>query len=146
MVDSYTGTDNVSSVVPMLLVADLERSVRYYSNGLGFTVVHTWLPDGKLRWCWMALGGAALMLQQLTTAGRDEAGMNPTLGVGSSLYFQCQDAVAIYRQVVAHGIQATEPQVGNGNWETFLVDPDGYKINFTSPASYPEETLLSQIA
>ncbi len=138
---------NVQSVAPMLLVTDMERSVNFYGNGLGFTVVNTWMPDGKLRWCWMELGSAALMLQQLRPVDRDRMGMNPKLGAGASLYFQCQDAVQLYRQFAIRGIHATEePIVGNGNWEVFLVDPDGYHINFTSPASEPEETRLSQIS
>ena len=137
---------NVNSVVPMLLVTEMERSVNWYVNGLGFTIVNTWMPDGKLRWCWMELGGAALMLQQLRPQDRDQMGMNPFWGAGAALYFQCQDAVSLYRQFSARGIEATEePAVGNGNWEVFLLDPDGYRINFVSATSYSEETRLSQV-
>ena len=32
-------------------------------NGLGFTMKHKWVVDEKLRWRWLELGGAALMLQ-----------------------------------------------------------------------------------
>src|SRR5450759_5029659 len=96
---------NVTSVAPMLLVTNMEKSVAYYVNGLGFTIINTWMPDGNLRWCWMELGAAALMLQQLRPSDRDQMGMNPTMGAGAALYFQCQDAVVIYRQAIAQGLE-----------------------------------------
>jgi lactoylglutathione lyase len=72
---------NVKEVVPLLNVSSIERSVRYYVDGLGFTMKHKWVVDGKLRWCWLALGGAALMLQR----PRKE----DNVGAGIVLYFTC---------------------------------------------------------
>ncbi len=54
---------NVKQVVPFFRIADMDRSIRFYMHGLGFTVKHKWVVDEKLRWCWLELGGAALMLQ-----------------------------------------------------------------------------------
>ena len=62
-----------------------------------------------------------------------------------SLCFQCQDAIAIYREVQGRGIQVSEPQVGNSMWEISLGDPDGYRINFASATDVPEDTKLSDI-
>jgi lactoylglutathione lyase len=124
------------------MVASMNRSLAFYIDGLGFAIQHRWVPDGRLRWCWMSLGGAALMLQEAN-------GASPAAGVpgnGVSLYFQCSDALAIYRDAAARGIHALrEPQVGNFAWEVFFADPDGYNINFSSRTDLPEETLLSQI-
>ena len=129
--------DNVTAVVPLLMVTSIERSLAFYVDGLGLTIRNRWVPDGRLRWCLMSLGGAALMLQE-TTEGIP--------GSGASLYFQCSDALAVYREAVARGISALrQPQVGNYAWEVFFADPDGYKINFCSPTDLPEETLLSEI-
>jgi lactoylglutathione lyase len=136
---------NVRQVVPFLGVADMQRSVQFYADGLGFTIKLRWEPDGQLRWCWMVLGGAAVMLQQFANnplhGGRPEG----TLGQGMSLYFICEDAVSLYRDFRAHGIDASEPQVGNGMWVTGVVDPDGYRLFFESDTDTPEETLLSQL-
>lgn len=114
----------------------MERSVSYYVNGLGFTIRHKWEPGGKLRWCWLALDGAALMLQEVP---------NRQVGDGMSLYFICDDAVAIYRELRGRGIEASEPQVGNHMWVTALTDPDGYRLHFESLTDVPEETKLSQV-
>jgi lactoylglutathione lyase len=137
--------ENVKGVVPFLRVAQMERSLRYYVEGLGFTIENTWEVDGKLRWCWLVLGGAALMLQEYPREGHCSSAPIGKMGEGVSLYFNCADAIAIYREVTACGIEATEPQVGNSMWETFLSDPDGYRVNFTSPTEVPEEVKLSEI-
>ena len=137
-------SDNVTSVTALLMVTSMERSLAFYVDGLGFTIQNRWIPDGKLRWCWMSLGGAALMLQEAGESTRQKMTAAGKLGNGSALYFQCKDAVAIYRQTKERGIAGREPQVGNFNWEVFLHDPDGYSINFCSPTDLPEETLLSE--
>ena len=49
---------NDTEVVPFLRVSDVERSVRYYIDGLGFTMKNKWAVAGELRWCWLARGGA----------------------------------------------------------------------------------------
>ena len=136
--------DNVTGVAALLMVTSMERSLAFYVDGLGFTIHNRWIPDGKLRWCWMSLGGAALMLQEAVESTRQKMTAAGKLGNGSALYFQCKDAVAIYRQAKERGIAGREPQVGNFNWEVFLHDPDGYSINFCSPTDLPEETLLSE--
>jgi hypothetical protein len=66
------------------------------------------------------------------------------LGVGVSICFICEDALAIYREVTARGIQASRPFVGNGMWVTSLTDPDGYRIDFESYTDTPEETVFSE--
>ena len=129
---------NIKEVVPFLNVSSMERSVRYYVDGLGFTMRHKWVVGGELRWCWLALGGAALMLQGPRKEGQ--------AGEGMVLYFICEDALAIYREVRARGIEASEPQVGNRMWVTGLSDPDGYRLFFESPTDTPEETKLSEVS
>ncbi len=136
---------NVKSVVPFLHVADMDRSLRYYlDDGLGFTMKNKWVVDGKIRWCWLTLGGASLMLQQFPTEGHDSWVPKGKVGDGISLCFQCEDAIAIYREVTSRGITASEPQVGNSMWDTCLDDPDGYRLHFESSTDVPEETRLSE--
>jgi len=130
---------NVKQVVPFLHVSSMERSIRYYIDGLGFTMRNKWVVDGKVRWCWLELGGAALMLQEFHKAPPGKA------GEGVSLCFQAEDALAIYHDVKARGIEASEPQVGNALWVTCLSDPDGYRLSFSSPTDTPEETKLSEV-
>lgn len=66
-------------------------------------------------------------------------------GEGVSLNFVCQDAVAFYYEVRSRGIQASEPQVSNGMWDTGLTDPDGFRLFFGSLTGTPEGTRLSEV-
>ena len=142
-VETKTET-NVQQAVPFFAVSDMERSLRYYIDGLGFTMTHKWTPEGgRIRWCWLQLGGAALMLQEFLKEGHDSWIPEAKVGVGVSIYFQCKDALAIYREVCSRGIEAQKPFVGNRMWVTELIDPDGYKLFFESPTDVPEETVLS---
>jgi len=146
MIAETAPTHNVTAVVPLLMITSMERSLAFYIDGLGFTIQNRWIPDGRLRWCWMSLECAALMLQEAIESTRQKMAAAGTLGNGVALYFQCTDALAIYREAASRGIYALrKPQVGNLAWEVFFADPDGYKINFSSPTDFPEETLLSEV-
>jgi len=145
MTDSAAPHHNVKQAVPFFCVADMERSLRYYVDGLGFTMTNKWVVNGEIRWCWLQLGGAALMLQNCAKKMLNEMPPGGKLGQGVSIWFQCEDAISIYRDVKSRGIQASEPQVGNGLWDMMLSDPDGYRLHFESPTDVPEETKLSEV-
>jgi lactoylglutathione lyase len=140
-----TGNDNVKEVVPFLCVSSMERSLRYYLDGLGFQMKNKWVVDGKVRWCRLAMGGARLMLQEFAKEGHDSWVPEGKVGDGVSLWFVCEDALAMYDELRSRGIEASEPQVGNGMWVTTLSDPDGYRIHFESTTDTPEDTKLSEV-
>lgn len=131
---------NVKQAVPFFGILNMEKSLRFYVDGLGFTMTHKWDDEGTIRWCWLRLGDAALMLQEF----RKEWVPEGRLGLGVSICFICEDALAIYREVTSRGIQAARPFVGNGMWVTSLTDPDGYRIDFESTTDVPEETVFSE--
>jgi lactoylglutathione lyase len=135
----------IKQVVPFFAVTHMEQSVRYYIDGLGFCMKNKWVVDGKLRWCRLELGGAAIMLQQFRTEGHDSWKPSCKLGEGVSLNFTCDNAIAFYNEVKSRGIEAPEPQVGNSMWVISLKDPDGYRLFFASTTDVPEDTKLSEI-
>ncbi|MCU0503796.1 MAG: VOC family protein [Anaerolineae bacterium] len=139
---------NVKQAVPFFAVSNIEASAHYYVDGLGFEMTRQWIDpeigEGKLRWCWLQRGGAALMLQEFPTAGHDSWTPEGKVGEGVSIYFICDDALAIYRELTARGIPAAKPFVGNGMWVTSLSDPDGYRLAFESATDAPEETEYSE--
>ena len=135
---------NVQQAVPFFWVNDLERSVRFYVEGLGFEMTKEWTEGGKLRWCWLELGNAALMLQEFWKAGNHANLPEGKPGVGVSINFICKDALAIYRDLAAHGVPASRPSVGNGMWVTHVQDPDGYNLSFESPTNVPEDTASNE--
>jgi catechol 2,3-dioxygenase-like lactoylglutathione lyase family enzyme len=134
---------NVRQAVPFFRVADMDASVRFYGDGLGFRITRRWVPDGKLRWCWLELGQASLMLQQFSREGDDSWRPEGKVGVGVSVCFICRDALALYRELVSRGLPAERPFVGNNMWVTSILDPDGYRLEFESPTDVAEDTVYS---
>ena len=141
-------TTNVKQAVPFFGVTNMESSLRFYVDGLGFKMKHQWIPDraedhpdGRIRWCWLELGDAAMMLQEFLPGGRP----TQALGTGASVCFMCEDALALYRQFKSRGIQMRRrPFVGNRLWVVPVSDPDDYRMEFSSPTDAPEESELEE--
>ena len=143
---------NVKQAVPFFGVTNMEASLRFYVDGLGFKMKRWWIPDqadgqddykpdGRIRWCWLELGEAAIMLQEFLP----ERQPKETLGAGVNVCFQCEDALALYREFKARGIQTLKrPSVGNRLWVVAVTDPDGYRMEFSSPTDAPEDTELEE--
>lgn len=55
----------------------------------------------------------------------------------------CDDAISIYKNILARGLAPAEPFVGNGLWVVELKDPDGYAIFFESPTEVMEGTRFA---
>jgi lactoylglutathione lyase len=134
---------NVQQAVPFFWVRDLDASLRFYVEGLGFAATKEWREGGKLRWCWLQRDEVALMLQEFWTEGHHRNTPEGPTGVGISICFICEDAVALWREFVSRGVEAQRPFVGNGAWVTQLSDPDGYQLLFESQTDAPEEMILA---
>lgn len=142
--DQGTSDQNVKQAVPFFAVSDMPQSLRFYVDGLGFEMTHSWIYEETVRWCYLQRGGAALMLQDFR---RDDGGKwapEGKLGLGVSIMFMCQDALAIYRESRARGLEPSRPFVGNGMWVTSFSDPDGYRVEFESYTDVPEETEFDE--
>ena len=133
-------TDTVGLAVPFFWIASMDESLRFYVDGLGFRMTKNWIVGGKVRWCWLELGRTAIMLQQ-NSPGKAPEGKP---GVGVSICYQCEDALAIYRKAMSRGITVQRPFVGNGMWVAQMNDPDGYNLSFQSATDAPEESVLSE--
>lgn len=140
---------NVKHAVPFFNVTDMESSLRFYVDGLGFKMKHQWVPDrdedypsdGRIRWCWLELGDAAIMLQEFLPQRRPKE----SLGTGVSVSFMCEDALALYRDFKARAVPTRKrPFVGNRLWVVPVTDPDGYRMEFASPTDAPEESELEE--
>jgi catechol 2,3-dioxygenase-like lactoylglutathione lyase family enzyme len=134
---------DVRQAVPFFGVRNIEASLDFYVSGLGFAMRQHWAPEGRIRWCWLELGDAALMLQEYWKDGQPGGSPEGPLGQGVSICFMCADAIAIYHEAIGRGLAASRPFVGNHLWVTSLSDPDGYRLDFESPTDVPEGTDYS---
>jgi catechol 2,3-dioxygenase-like lactoylglutathione lyase family enzyme len=127
---------NVRQAVPFFAVSDIAASLRFYVEGLGFAMTKQWIDDGKLRWCWLEHGGAALMLQQFPTPPKGSEGV--------TICFICDDALALYREWKSRGTTPQRPFVGNNMWVVNVTDPDGHKLSFESATDAEEESEYTE--
>lgn len=127
---------NLKQAVPFFHVKDIEASLRFYVDGLGFTMTKSWTPEGKVRWCWLERDGVALMLQEYLPAHMP----SEKLGIGVLICFICEDALALYHKYKTRDIAVSRPFVGNGMWVTAVIDPDGYRLEFESYTDADEES------
>jgi catechol 2,3-dioxygenase-like lactoylglutathione lyase family enzyme len=129
--------------VPFFLVRDMDASLRFYVDGLGFEKTIQWEPEGVLRWCWLQRDETAIMLQVFWGDGAPSPPAERT-GFGVTICVICDDAVAYWREITGRGIEAKRPFVGNGMWVTEVTDPDGYVLCFESVTDAEEETELAE--
>ena len=132
---------NVKQAVPFFMVKDMEASVNFYVKGLEFSMTESWVDKGKLKWCWLVIDNAALMLQEYDEK-TNVTKVKP--GEGVEIFFICEDALAIYTSITSNGVPTSEPFVGNKMWVVQVKDPDGYKISFESFTDVQEETKYSE--
>jgi len=135
---------NIQFATPFFMVSDMEASLKFYVDGLGFKVINSWTPKEKIEWCWLQREGGPLMLQEAHISADKPflAGNKP--GAGVSIWFQCRDSLILYHEFLNKGIKADEPFVGNGLWDVRVTDPNGYYLHFESPTDVPEETKYSE--
>ena len=124
---------NVRATVPLVRVADIERSLAFYCDQLGFTLRGRWDPDGKLAWCLLAMEGAQLMLQQ---AGPQHADGLAQSGGDIELFFVCEDVDALRERFLGRGVDAPPPTVAfYGMRQLTVADPDGRSLCFEHPVA-----------
>lgn len=127
-----------AKVIPELYVSDLDTSLAFYVQLLGFSVGYA-RPDE--RFAFLDLDSAQLMLQEATAPSRRllAGTLERPYGRGINLQIWVQDADALLARVTAAGIaplvameerwyRAGSTYIGQ---RQFVVgDPDGYLLRF----------------
>ena len=124
-------TLNLATVMPALTVGDLEASIAFYCDILGFEVDERHEQDGKLVYASVCAGDVTLVLGQDDWAqGRDRI-----KGVGFRLYCTARhDVDELAAAIKARGgALAQEPTDQPWGARDFaVVDPDGFRISISS--------------
>jgi len=120
-------TLRLRAITPSLTVGDLDRSLVFYTRGLGFVVQEEWVRDGKRTGVMLRAGACELGLAQDDWAkGRDRV-----KGVAVRLYFETvQDIDALAERAPAAGGELTSPpKLGSwGDYAFSIDDPDGFHL------------------
>lgn len=127
-------------------VRDIRKSTEFYRDLLGFEPRPGSSRDESTCYCCApgstAETGFGIVLIQGLPAGADLMGVD-------RISFEvpaADDVTAMYHAAVARGTPATPPRVYGGFYQTFLFDPDGYKIEVLSGEAPPPKQALSDAA
>ena len=124
-------TLRLRTATPGFTVNDLQRSLHWYCDIVGFTVQERWEHDGQLLGVMLTAGQVTLALSQDDWAkGRDR-----TKGEGGRTYLTtAQDVDAMASRIKEQGeTLASEPTTMPWGARSFgLVDPDGFHLTISS--------------
>jgi glyoxylase I family protein len=122
-------------LTPLLEVFDMDTSLEFYRDVLGFEVLNISEERG---WCMLSSGNVRLMLN--TAYDEDERPPQPLpervrWHRDVTLYLDA-DPHAVYRRLMESEWPVREPYVAPyGVLQVNVDDPDGYKLAFVQPVS-----------
>ena len=123
----------LSSASPSFTVNDLEKSLGWYRDVLGFGVEETWKnDDGKVVGISLKAGNVSFMI------GQDDwkKGRDRKKGEGFRLYCETKKSVDdLARRIESKGGRLDSPPTDQpwGTRDISLTDPDGFKITIAVP-------------
>jgi uncharacterized glyoxalase superfamily protein PhnB len=121
----------MSSASPAFTADDLERSLGWYRDIVGFVVEERWEQEGKLTGVSLRAGNVSFMI------GQDDwkKGRDRKKGEGFRLYCTtAQDVDALAKKIKARG-GALDYEPRDEPWGTrdfALTDPDGFKLTIAA--------------
>lgn len=128
----------LTRMTPMLHVSDIERSLAFYRDGLGFALIS---PESAVRdWKWAHLrcDGVYLMLSGGLQGGPIRSGESKTGDWPAIYYFYPDDVVALHGTMRARGIEVGELCVTFYRMKEFsCLDPDGHMLTFGQDTDEP---------
>lgn len=112
----------IQSTIPVLASLDLDESVRFYSEQLGFDRLQ--LVPGE--YAIVARDGAQIHFWRC-----DER----RIAEHTSCYVRAADVDALYQEFTARGVRIEPPQTRDwGMRELYVVDPHGNLLKFGQPS------------
>lgn len=119
----------LQNLVPVLDVRDVDESIEFYSDALGFSVHDRVEWGGRTEWALLRSGRVQLML----CASQDDGNPEDSVQSDSVFFVYLDDADALHVYLGAHQSGATESAPGkSASGDFYLRDPDGYVLWFSN--------------
>jgi glyoxylase I family protein len=119
------------SLCPLIQVFDMDTSLHFYCDLLGFEIVQKAERGG---WAWLRHGDAELMLNTAYDDGERPESPEPARLAGhedTGLFIGCPDVDGTYEHLRSKGLDVSQPKVARyGMKQMYLTDPDGFGICF----------------
>ena len=130
----------MNSLIPELDVSDLDRSLNFYVDVIGFSVLY---DRPEERFAFLDLDGARLMLEEAAGPGRRfrTAPLERPYGRGVNFQIEVTNVDALHENVRKAGFDFVIPfeerwyrraATELGNRQFVVADPDGYLLRFFS--------------
>ena len=117
--------------VPMLVCADVQTSIAFYCDVLGFEVADRMDDVGLTGWASLTLGRNRIMLTSASYLKVPEKNEDGRLASDVIHYFHCEDVVGIRTHLVSSGIEVSDFYVRfYEKKEIEFLDPDGRLLIF----------------
>lgn len=126
---------DVYRLTPMLHTNDLQRTIDFYTDTLGFRLSGTWPEEGAPTWCSMHAGPATIMFNTFLE------GENPEPSLTGRLYLYPDEVARMWQRLrdaapIAAPLHVTE----YGMREFTITDPNGYLVTFGEPSAEAPST------
>jgi len=134
-----TTQDYWALLVPEFTVSDLQKSLSFYLDTLGFTEKFARTDEG---FSFIEMGQVQIMLEQITSNEDDlwlTAPLEFPFGRGINFQIEVKDVQTLHNNAVDAGCELFEQletkwyrqdQVENGQTQFLIQDPDGYLLRF----------------
>jgi catechol 2,3-dioxygenase-like lactoylglutathione lyase family enzyme len=131
-------TMNFHKITPNLIVADMEKSLKFYRDVLGFTVSKTVPDKAPFYFAWLKRGEADIFLNQQAPPqpGQPDVLAGRQIGGTLSMYIAMERIEDLLKTVESQGVKIAIPlhKEFYGMKEFAVFDADGYLIIFAEPA------------
>ena len=136
-----TDIPNVRQAVPFFNVKNIQASLRFYVEGLGFTVTREWIPERQLRWCCLSSYGGAQCFNSNWKGGQPEGACSFSVrACPSASCARCHRHLSPSEDARAEVDQASCRQQLMGH---IAYRSGGYRLAFESPTDVSEDTVYS---
>jgi lactoylglutathione lyase len=124
----------LNSLTPNLMVSDVEETIEYYTDTLGFTLLMTVPETGKLDWAMVKRNDVVLMFQtkkSLSSGLPRLAGEKP--GGGLTFYIKVDRITELHEELFNNEVEIISDLESTfyNTIEFSIVDVNGYILTFS---------------
>ncbi|HEV1997380.1 MAG TPA: VOC family protein [Candidatus Dormibacteraeota bacterium] len=133
-----------TKLTPVIVVSDIQASLRFYRDQLGFTV-DMLEPKDAPSFASLKSGAAEIMLQTVEAMSEDipdavvPSAARGSIGFSGVLYHEVEDFDAVTARIPADAVITRERKAPYGMTETIVRDPSGYVVVIAQPTVVGEK-------
>lgn len=122
----------LESLSPNLVVADVNRSVEFYTEKLGFTKIASVPDSGKLNWAMVMRGPVTVMFQTLASIQDDVPELKLSAGAAAATFYIKVKGLGGWHESLKGKVPIALPmrKTFYGANEFAIKDPDGNVLMF----------------